>query len=153
MKKSSKSQKLFLEELTKNAMVLKSLSRGLSIGELIVIVREQLGISQAGLAKRAKIPQKTVSHIESSKNKPNLATLEKLLNALSCEVVLVPLLLEPVDTIRRKQARRLAEKKVRYLRGTMSLEQQEPDKKLLDELIKAEEEELLHSSGKKLWQE
>lgn len=60
--------------------------------------------------------------------------------------------MEPIDVTRRKQARRVAENNVRYLRGTMSLEEQEPDKKLIQELIK-EEEELLRSPGNKLWRE
>lgn len=153
MKKTSKSEKLFLDDLMQKAHDLKSFCRELTFGEIIVMIRKQLGMSQSRLAKLAKIPQAMVSRIENSTLKPKIATLEKLLKVLSCEIVIVPRLLEPIDTIRRKQARRLAEKKVRYLRGTMSLEQQEPDKKLLDELIKAEEEELLHSSGRKLWQE
>ncbi len=150
MKKTSNSEKLFLDELTKSANELKVSSRGLSIGEIIIIIRKQLGMSQATLARRAKVPQSTISRIERAK-KYNLSTLHKVLKALSCEIVLVPLLMEPIEKIRRRQARRLAEAKMLYLRGTMSLEKQEPDKKLLDALLQEEEDELLRSSGNKLW--
>lgn len=153
MKKSSKSEKLILDEIVDAANRLKFTTRGLSIGEIIEMIRNQLGMSQKVVARIAKVPQSTISRIEGSKRVPNLSTIEKILKALSCEVIIVPLLMEPIDRIRRKQARRVAEDNVRYLRGTMSLEQQEPDKKLIQELIKEEEEELLRSPGRKLWQE
>ena len=153
MKKSSKSEKLILDEIMNAAHKLKVSSRGLTIGEIIAMIRNQLGMSQSVLARLVGVPQSTVSRIEGSKREPNLSTLQKILKALSCEVVIVPLLMEPIDRIRRKQARRVAENKVRYLRGTMSLEEQEPDTKLVQELIKDEEDELLRSSGSKLWQE
>lgn len=153
MRKTSKSEKLILDEIVDAAHKLKISSRGLSVGEIIAMIRNQLGMSQKVLARIAKVPQSTISRIEGSKREPNLSTIEKILKALSCEVIIVPLLMEPIDVIRRKQARRVAENNVRYLRGTMSLEEQEPDKKLIQELIKEEEEELLRSPGNKLWQE
>jgi len=153
MKKSSKSAQLVLDEIIDAARKLKISSRGLSIGEIIAMIRNQLGMPQKVLARRAGIPQSTVSRIEGSKRDPNLSTLQKILQALSCEIIIVPLLMEPIDVIRRKQARRIAENNARYLRGTMSLEKQEPDTKLVQELIKDEENELLRSPGSKLWQE
>lgn len=152
MKKSSKSEKLLVEEIMSSALQLKTSMRGLSIGEMISIVRNQLGMSQNILAQLAGIPQSTVSRIEKSKREPNLSTLHKILKALSCEIIIVPLLTQSIDTIRRNQARYVAENNIKYLRGTMSLEKQEPDKKIIEELIKEEEEELLRSSGNKLWQ-
>lgn len=153
VKKASKAEKLILDEIVDAAHQLKISSRGLSVGEMIAMIRSQLGMSQKILARIAKVPQSTISRIEGSKRDPNISTVQKILKALTCEVIIVPLLMEPVDVIRRKQARRVAENNVRYLRGTMSLEQQEPDKKLIQELIKEQEEELLRSSGNKLWQE
>lgn len=152
MKKSSKSEKLLIEEIMSSALQLKTSMRGLSIGEMISIIRNQLGMSQNILAQLAGIPQSTVSRIEKSKRDPNLSTLHKILKALSCEIIIVPLLIESIDTIRRKQARYVAENNIKYLRGTMSLEKQEPDKKIIEELTKDEEEELLRSPGNKLWQ-
>lgn len=152
MKKSSKSsEKLLLDEIVEAAHKLKISSRGLSLGEIIALIRNQLGMTQKVLARIAKVPQSTISRIEGSKREPNLSTIEKILKALSCEVIIVPLLMEPIDVMRRKQARRVAENNIRYLHGTMSLEDQKPDKKLIQELIKEEEEDLLRS-GSKLWQ-
>ena len=152
MKKSSKSEKLILDEIIDAAHKLKISSRGLSVGEIIAMIRNQLGMSQKVLARMAGTSIYNFSD-RRFKREPNLSTIEKILKALSCEVIIVPLLMESFDVIRRKQARRVAENNVRYLRGTMSLEEQEPDQKLIQELIKEEEEELLQSSGSKLWQE
>ncbi len=148
-----KSEKLVLNEIIESGHKLKVAARGLSIGQLIKMIRNQLGMSQKILAKFAKVPQATISRLESSKTTPNLSTLKKVLNAISCEIVIVPLPTVSIDSIRRKQARRVAEKQIRYLHGTMSLEKQEPDPKLIEELIKDKEEELLRSPGNKLWQE
>lgn len=153
MKKFSKSEKLVLDEIINAAHTLKISSRGLCVGEIIAMIRNQLGMSQNVLARRAMVPQSTISRIEGSKRAPNLSTLQKILKALSCEVIIVPLLMEPIDVIRQKQARHMAENNVRYLRGTMSLEKQDPDVKLIQELIKDEEDKLLRSGGNKLWQE
>ena len=98
---------------------------------MVAMIRNQLGMSQKALARLAGVPQSTVSRIEGSKRDPNLSTLQKILRALFCNVIIVPLLIEPIDAIRRKQARRVAENTIRYLQGTMSLEEQQPDTKLV----------------------
>ncbi len=108
-------------------------------------------MSQDALAKRACVPQSTVSRVEGSEKTPTLATLARILDALSCDLVITPLLKEPIDTIRGKQAKKKAHEKISYLRGTMNLENQEPDKKLIRELLKEEEEKLLHGPNSKLW--
>lgn len=153
MKKPLKSEKLILDEISEAAHKLKISSRGLSIGKMIAMIRNQLGMSQKVLARMAKVPQSTISRIEGSTREPNLSTIEKILTALSCDVIIVPLLTESIDAMRRKQARRVAENNIRYLQGTMSLEEQEPDQRLLQELIKDEEEKLLRSPGSRLWQD
>jgi DNA-binding XRE family transcriptional regulator len=77
MKKSSKSEKLILDEIVDAAHKLKISSRGLSVGEIIAMIRNQLGMSQKVLARIAKVPQSTISRIEGSKREPNLSTIEK----------------------------------------------------------------------------
>lgn len=151
MKKIFKSEKLVVNEISRAGDHLQRLLRGLSIGQLIGIIRKQLGMSQKVLSSRAKIPQSTLSKVEQSKGQPNISTLRKILEALSCDFILIPILRESIDMQRRKQARRLAEKHLRYLKGTMSLEKQEPDLHFLDELMKEKEEEFLHSKTK-LWE-
>lgn len=149
--KPSRSEKLILDEFVKEAKKMTIVTRGLSIGEMITMIRNQLKMSQTTLSSLAGVPQSTISHVERSKTTPKLSTLEKIFNALSCEIVILPIFKESIEAILRKQARKVAEKNILYLRGTMSLEKQEPDKKFLKQLIKDEEERLLRSPGNKLW--
>lgn len=151
MNRRSPSEKLFIEEVMNAARKLKSACKGLSIGNLIKSIREQLGMSQKVLARRAGIPQSTVSRIENDQSDPHLSTLNKVLHALECDTVISPLLRDTIDSLRQKQARKLAEKEVTYLKGTMNLEKQQPDPRFIEELLKQREERLLHGTSAKLW--
>ena len=153
MRSFSPSERLLIEEVMQASGKMKVAIRGLSIGALIKSIRQQLGMSQKVLAKRARVPQSTIARIEQSERNTSLATIRKILHALSCDLVVVPLLKESIDVIRRKQARKVAEKQIRYLKGTMNLEDQQPDSRFIEELLKQEEERLLHSSSAKLWEE
>jgi transcriptional regulator with XRE-family HTH domain len=153
MKSCSTSEKLLIEEVMQAAKKTRLAVRGLTIGSLIRSIRLQLGMSQKALAKRAGVPQSTVSRVEQETRDVNLSTLNKILNAISCDLVIVPLLQDSIEAIRHKQAKKVAEKKGRYLKGTMNLEDQQPDSRFISELIKQEEERLLQGSNAKLWEE
>jgi transcriptional regulator with XRE-family HTH domain len=151
--KTKKSEKLFLEEIFSYVKNLNKVQKGISIGLLLSLIRKQLGMSQKFLAQRAKVPQSTISRIESSFLEPNIATLRKIFDSLFCDLLITACPKESLEIIRQKQARIKAEKKIRYLQGTMSLEKQNPDHKLLIELIEEEERRLLTSPGFKLWED
>lgn len=153
MKSFSPSEKLLIEEIMQAAHKTRVAVRGLTIGALIKSIRVQLGMSQKALAKRAGVPQSTISRIEQEERDANLSTLNKILSAISCDLVIVPLLQDSIDAIRRKQARKMAEKQVSYLKGTMNLEDQQPDSRFIAELIKQEEERLMQGPNSKLWDE
>ena len=153
MKSNSPSEKLLIEEIMQAAQKTRVAVRGLTIGALIKSIRLQLGMSQKALAKRAGVPQSTISRIEQEERDANLATLNKILSAISCNLIIVPLLQDSIETLRRKQAKKIAEKQVRYLKGTMNLEDQQPDSRFIAELIKQEEERLLQGPNSKLWDE
>ena len=119
---------------------------------LLKLVRLQLGMSQRALSKRSGVPQATISRIEKGGNDCIISTLEKISRALSCDLVITPVLQDSVESIRRTQAKRVAKKHISYLKGTMHLEMQEPDDRFINELIKEEENALLHSSKSKLWE-
>ncbi len=152
MKRSMVTEKLMLEEVALIAKEAQKVSRGLSMGEFIKMIRQQLGMTQSILAKRARIPQATLSNMERGKTTSN-SVLNKVLNALFCDFLVLPILREPIDVIKKKQARTIAEKHIQYLKGTMNLEKQQPNAKLMNELLKVEEEALLKGPGKKLWEE
>lgn len=153
MKSYSASEKLLIEEVMQAAHKTRVAVRGLTIGTLIKSVRLQLGMSQKALAQRAGVPQSTISRIEQGEKDANLSTLNKILGAISCELVIVPLLQDSIDAIRHKQAKKVAERHICYLKGTMNLEDQQPDSRFIAELIKQEEERLLQGSNSKLWDE
>ncbi|PJD97854.1 MAG: hypothetical protein CK425_01615 [Parachlamydia sp.] len=153
MKSYSPSEKLLIEEIMQAAQKTRVAVRGLTIGALIKSIRVQLQMSQKALAKRAGVPQSTISRIEQEERDANLSTLKKILGAISCDLVIVPLLQDSIDAIRRKQARKMAEKQVRYLKGTMNLEDQQPDSRFIAELVKQEEERFLQETNSKLWDE
>ncbi len=153
MKSYSASEKLLIEEIMQATQKTRVALRGLTIGALIKSIRIQLGMSQKALAKRAGVPQSTISRIEQKERDANLSTLNKILGAISCDLVIVPFLQDSIDAVRRKQARKMAEKQVRYLKGTMNLEDQQPDSRFIAELIKQEEERLMQGPNSKLWDE
>lgn len=152
MKHPTHSERLFLEEISREAEMIKKKSRDLPVGTWIKMVRMQLGMSQSILAKRARLPQSTISRVEKKRGNINLLTLNRILDALFCDFVVIPILREPIEQIRRKQARKQAERRIRYLKGTMNLEKQHPDEKFLKELMKQEENQFLQGPGSKLWE-
>ena len=153
MKKPKKTEKLLLEQIVGSAKDLLKHQRGLEIGQLIALFRGQLIMSQRALARRANVPQSTISKIESGRLKPNVSTLQKILSALECDLLISVIPREGIEVIRRNQAIAKAKRKIRYLQGTMSLEMQEPDQELLKELIHDEMKDLLESSGPELWED
>jgi transcriptional regulator with XRE-family HTH domain len=153
MSRRKKSEKLLLEKIASLTGFLLEQQRGLDIGQLIALIRGQLGISQRLLAKRAKIPQPTVSRIESGSLSPNVTTLQKILDAMGSNLLLSVVLRESPEVIRRKQAEAKARKKVEYLQGTMSLEKQETNQEFLKELMEEEVRNLLEAPNSKLWEE
>ena len=153
MKNPKKAEKLFLKRITDSAKSLLQKQRGLEVGQLIALIRNQLSMSQRVLAKRSKVPQSTISKIESGRQRPNVLTLEKILDAMECNLLLAVVPREDLEKVRRNQARIKAQKKIQYLQGTMSLEGQEPDSEFIQELVNDEEKKLLDSSNAKLWEE
>lgn len=153
MKKPKQSDKLLLKEIMSSAYDLQQKQRGLEIGQLITLIRSQLSMSQRALAKRAKIPQSTISNIESGQLQPNTATLKKILDSMECDLLISVIPREELEITRRKRAEVKAKRSVQYLEGTMSLEAQRPNNGLLHELIKEKIKKLLDSSGPELWED
>jgi transcriptional regulator with XRE-family HTH domain len=58
--------------------------------EAIVERRKRLGLSQAGLGRRAGLTRSQISRIESGAATPKLASLEAMVSALGAALVLVP---------------------------------------------------------------
>ncbi|MBA3957732.1 MAG: helix-turn-helix domain-containing protein [Parachlamydiaceae bacterium] len=153
MAKPKKSEKLFLEAIFPSAKVLQKKLHGLSVGQLIPLIRRQLKMSQRTLATRASTHQANIARIESGHLDPNISTLKKIVDAMDCDLVISIVPRTDLETTRKNQAKIKAERKIRYLHGTMSLEKQAPNEKLLKELLDEEINKLLDSSGSALWDE
>ncbi len=147
------SEQLLIEEIAKEGTRASQALRGLPPGTLIKMIRKQIGMPQKVLSRKAKVPQSTISRIEKGQGDAKLTTLKNILQALQCDLVILPILQEPISTIRRRQARKKAAAKVQYLLGTMHLEDQEPDKMFTDALLQQEEEKLLKGPNSTLWKE
>jgi predicted DNA-binding mobile mystery protein A len=92
----------------------------------IKAVREALGMSTAQLAKRLRIKQPTVVAIEQSETKGTiqLATLRRVAEAMNCKLVYALVPNEPLDSMVRARARKVARQRLRSVEHTMRLENQ-----------------------------
>lgn len=153
MRKRTIEEKLILDAFFQIAAQYRSRLQAVSFRNVIILLRKRLKMSQRTLARRANIPQSTLSRIETGKTNPNLTTLEKICKALFCDFVLLPLPWRDIDQIVQQQIRRTAEKRVQYLKGTMALELQQPKDEFIRELVLQEERELLASENFDIWSE
>lgn len=153
MAKPKKSEKIFLEDIFLLGKALQKKLQNISVGQLIPLIRSQLGMSQRNLAARATIQQSSVVRIESGHFDSNISTLKKIAGAMGCDLVVTIVPRIDLKTTRENQAKLKAEQKIRYLHGTMNLEKQAPNHKLLKELQDEEVKQLLDSSGSALWDE
>ena len=110
---------------------------------LVKSLRKRLRMTQRQLGKRVGLPQSYIAKIESGKKKPTLETLEKIFRGLHCSLALLLCPEHQSDEILDKQAHEAAQKKVRYVAGTMTLEQQLPSKDSLKQMIEEEKKKLL----------
>jgi predicted DNA-binding mobile mystery protein A len=149
-------QTLLAERLRVDAMLVniqelgKKVS-GISLQRWIRDLRKKLCMSQKQLAKRAKITQPQLSQIESGKAKVTVETLRRVFNALFCEILILPLPYENIETIVNKQARLAAQKKLESLMGSMALEGQLPTKDYLDKKIDEVAQDLIRSESTEIW--
>jgi predicted DNA-binding mobile mystery protein A len=105
----------------------------------IKALREALGMSSAQLAKRLKIKQPTVTAMEQSEVKATiqLATLRRIAAAMNCTLVYALVPNEPLETIVREQARKVAKRRLQSVEHSMLLEDQAVPAKDFDKRIDA----------------
>jgi len=122
-----------------------------SYGDWIRILRTRLRMSQADLAERAHVSQSHLAGIEGSKIDPQVSTLKRIFDALSCNMVVVPSPKKPIDDFLRGQARSVALKRLKHAMGTMALEGQAPDGDVFRQLLEKRTNEILSDPREKLW--
>ena len=142
-----------LKRITKYAAKAPEGLETLSYSALIRMVRDKLFMTQAQLAKRAGVHQSHIAKIEIGKMHPRLDTLEKILKALHCNLLLVPKPVQDLDAIIHERISQISKKKVDSVAGTMRLEDQLPPSELLEDMRHEEESKLLRNPTSKIWED
>jgi len=143
-------QKL-IDKLVKVGQSLPKELIGLTPQFLIRALRKRLRMTQAQLAKRLKLTQSNIARIESGKLSPTIETFEKILRGLGFSLAILPVAESHPDELLEKQAYEAAKTRVKYIAGTMSLEDQSPSLEATTEMIEDEKKKLLNSKTSKIW--
>ena len=122
-----------------------------SHSDWIRIIRHSLRMTQAELARRAGVTQPHLNGIERGKIDPQVSTLKRIFQALSCELVIEPRPIRPIQESLRTQARSLALKRLKRSMGTMALEQQAPEADVFRQLLEKRTDEILSNPSENLW--
>ena len=123
----------------------------MSYGQWIRTLRSYLRMTQQELAQRAHIPQSHLALIESGKIDPQIGTLQRIFEGLSCDLVIEPRPRRPLSEILRGRARSIALKRLKHTMGTMALEEQAPEKAAFKQLLEKRTDEILGDSRERLW--
>jgi transcriptional regulator with XRE-family HTH domain len=108
-------------------------------------------MSQTELAARANIPQSHLAGIESGKFDPQISTLKRIYEGLSCDLIVKPRPRKPLDEVLRDRARSIALKRLKRAMGTMALENQAPDRGVFLQLLEKRTDEILNDRRERLW--
>jgi len=124
-----------------------------SPAEWIKLMRNSLRMTQAELAQRAKLSQPHLAGIESGKTDPQISTLKRIFEAMSCDLVLEPRPKKPIKEMLRGRARSVALKRLKQSMGTMALEHQAPEADVFKQLLEKRTDEILTDQREKLWRQ
>ncbi len=117
----------------------------------IRLLRNYLRMTQAELAKRAKITQANLVAIESGKVDPRVGTLHRIYQGLSCHLSVEPRPQKPLEELLRDRARAIALQRLKKTMGTMALEEQAPEKEMFRKLLEKRTDDILRDPREKLW--
>ena len=124
-----------------------------SPGDWIKILRNSLRMTQAELASRAKVSQPHLVGIENGKTDPQISTVKRIFEAMSCDLVLEPRPRKPIKELLRGRARSVALKRLKQSMGTMALEHQVPEADVFKQLLEKHTDEILTDRREKLWKQ
>lgn len=151
MRRPFLSEKLRIEAYLNEIRVLREKIGSISTHRWISDLRKMLHMSQKQLAKRAKITQPTLSQIESGKTNVKIETLERIFNALFCEIIMLPLPFVNFEECIKSQAKAAAKQQLKRWAGTMAMEDQLPSEDFLDKKVEEVADELIRSGTTKIW--
>lgn len=128
-------------------------ARGSPVGRQIRWIRMRLGMTQKQLARRAGISQQHVALLEKDGSQAELRTLTKVAEALQCTLAVLISPRDKLSRMIRKQAEKVAGKRLSKVMGNMALEGQEPPAAMSRRLLKDEIETLSRKPSSQLWEE
>lgn len=120
-------------------------------GEWIRVLRTYLRMTQAELGKRAHITQPHLAGIEAGRIDPQVGTLRRIFDGLSCDLILEPRPRKPIKDLLRGRARAVALNRLKQAMGTMALEKQAPDAEIFKLLLEKQTDEILNDPRERLW--
>lgn len=140
-------------QLNSNLQKLRSALPKLPKKGWIAEIRSALMLTTTQLARRVNLSQSTISHLESSERDGSitLTSLNKLANAMNCEVVYAFLPTIPLDEQVENQAEKTLLKTEQELNHTMALEDQLSDENKLSIRHILRREMLIQKLGCKIW--
>ena len=123
------------------------------IGGWLRSVRESLGRSLRVQASRLGVSMGTLQKSETAEadGRISVAQLRKLAEGLDCEVVYALIPRRPLEEMVEAQADRLARQEVLGVAHSMSLEDQRPSDKFVEQQIAKHRDALLVGSWSRLW--
>ena len=124
-----------------------------SHADWIRILRNTLRMTQDEVARRAHVSQAHLAGIESGKTDPQIGTLKRIFQALSCDLVIQPRPTKPIQDLLRGRARSIALKRLKQSMGTMALEEQAPESEVFKQLLEKRTDEILSDRREKLWRQ
>ena len=122
-----------------------------SFPEWVRGIRVALGMTQADLARRARVTQPHLAGIERGKIDPQVKTLRRIFDALSCDLSLVPCPRVSISEILHDRARQVARDRLSRVTGTMAMEGQIPSEEVINQVVERRALEILHDPGEHLW--
>jgi len=119
----------------------------------IKAIREALGMTSSQLAKRLNVTQPRITTMEKDEALGNikLSTLKGVAEALDCKLVYTLLPKEGLEPMARAQAEKRARALLHKATHNMKLENQKPTDHCNNQHCKELAEELLKTSGSRLW--
>lgn len=144
----------FLEEQTLSQLPLpgEQSAWSPSYNEWIKSLRVALGMTQAELAQRAHLTQPHLAGIESGKVDPQIKTLRRIFDALSCDLTITPRPKVEVNEVLRVQARMIARQRLERVVGTMAMEGQMADPEIFEQVLERQANEILNDPTERLWE-
>ena len=154
---------VYINEMKKHITIVDDLSlsklqvdsspvdQNLQPGDWIRLLRSYLRMTQAELAKRAKITQANLVAIESGKVDPRVSTLQRIYKGLYCNLSVKPQPKQSLEEQLRGRARAVALQRLKKTMGTMALEEQAPEKEMFKKLLEKRTDEILRDPRERLW--